>query len=742
MRIDQITIDDFRSYGHADINLTPLRLASIVGENGAGKSSIMDAAVFCLTGARTRGNLDDWIRDDQEETRVSTIFAPSANGHRYRVTRTRSRRNSGKSTAELSREENGVWVADCTGAKDVDARIRELLGADEELLLMTSFISQDEAKRFLELTPSRRLEVLGEILKLDEEYGPLEKHFKVEADKARAELEATRRDVTRLESEVETLDGREAELVCAKAELDRAKADLETAEREGREAHERAEAAKAAIPNVDEVRERLRELDAKRGSLIDRQSALGDERGRLIARTADKTALLDKQSTRSDVEAALSHLAAAEKADAETRQKRAVLDTELRSAKQTLLDISGQGKPKAAELERLKGQWASLNDRVSAIRSAEVPVCDRCGQEIADEALAQTLAQLESELDDTTRRRDELQYEVEDLRAQLAEQKLRCQSLDEEIASLPPLAYDPAEDRRLKNLVEELNEIPAKLATIAAAEERLVALASEIETVSGELADPALDKAMDEARAALAGAEEKTEAWRDANLADIQAAATVGSARHCLSEAEKAVARHEEAIGLLSASRDQLKDVQKHCRELEQAQADADLLRRAFSKWGIPALIIGNVLLALEREVNELMGLYESGMTVRFESTKETRDGSRDSLEIVIDRAGTSRSYSTFSGGEKYRIASCIRLGLALLMAHRAGARIGTLILDEPEGLDAEGRLHLVRILEHLSAQFERVLLISHHDDLKDAMPSQLVVSRGDDGLSHVEVCA
>jgi exonuclease SbcC len=65
---------------------------------------------------------------------------------------------------------------------------------------------------------------------------------------------------------------------------------------------------------------------------------------------------------------------------------------------------------------------------------------------------------------------------------------------------------------------------------------------------------------------------------------------------------------------------------------------------------------------------------------------------------------------------------------------------VETLIVDEPEGLDASGREHLARILESMSADFGLVLLLTHYEDLKDAMPQRIVVSRGDDGLSRAEV--
>jgi DNA repair protein SbcC/Rad50 len=148
------------------------------------------------------------------------------------------------------------------------------------------------------------------------------------------------------------------------------------------------------------------------------------------------------------------------------------------------------------------------------------------------------------------------------------------------------------------------------------------------------------------------------------------------------------------------------------------------------------------VLLALEREVNELLGLYDGGLALRFESEKETRDGARDSLEILVYDGQDWRPYDTFSGGERYRVASAMRLGLSKLLAHRAGSRVETLLVDEPEGLDAAGRAHLARILERMSQGVGLVLLLTHYEDLKDAMPQQIVVSRGEDGLSRVEVAA
>lgn len=740
MRAQVLELQNFMSYESAVLDLTGVSLASVVGRNGAGKSTLAHALLFALTGARSVRTLDRFVRRGTDECRVILSFG--VNGSRYRVTRSVSLRGkNATSTLELARDEGGEWVPEGSGVTDTERRLRDLLGRDEQTILLTNFIGQSDAGAFFDLKPAQRLDAVGRIIRIDETYGPLEQYFKARADKARTSLETGRRELERLESEVATLVGREAELVTARADLDRAKAALETAEQEAREAHSRAEEAKALVPDTDEARARLRELEQRREGLIDRQGALGDERGRLIARTADKTALLDKQSTRTDVEAALAHLAEAEKADAETRQKRAVLDTLYRKHDEALQRINGQGVPKKAELERLNKQAAGLTERITAIETAEAPLCDRCGQPIADAALARTLDQLVRERTDVDVQATKLAAEIEELRALAVTESGSKKAVQADISALPPLTYDLAEDRRLKNLLEELNGIPAKLATIAAAEERLLALAGELETVEKELADPALYEAITEARAVLAGAEEKRQAWEIAALGVGEAERHVFAARESVTEAEKAVARHEEAIAMLAKSREKATEIRGAVRADEQALADAELLKDHFSKWGVPALIVGNFLAQLEAHVNRILADYEAGFSVRFAGEKETKDGDRrTSLEILVDDGQTESPYEDMSGGEQYRVASSLRLGLAEVLSHRSGCQLETIVLDEPEGLDASGRVHLIKIVERLGATVPLVILMSHHDDLQDALPAQILVTREGRGPSHVEV--
>ncbi|MBN1837888.1 MAG: SMC family ATPase [Spirochaetales bacterium] len=740
MRLETLTLHNFKSYQDAELDLSNVALASVVGANGSGKSSLLEAVVFALTGARGLRNLDSFIRQGEEECRASLTFTMGA--ERFRITRTRSSRGSGKSTVELAREENDLWAAEGTGARDTDARIGEILAVDEDILLLTSIVAQGDAGSFFALRPAQRLEAFAAILKLDEQYGPLERCFKAQAEEAKAGLEENRREVVRLESDLATLNSREGDLADDQQRLDRAKKEQAAAEGDLGRAQESAEAAKEAVREAEEAKRRLEELERRHSGLAGRETDLLREKESLLRRVEGRPELERTLKSRPDIEAQLAALAEAERADAHARQRRAVLEADLRARTQAVQETAAQGKPKAAELERLKTSATDLNDRVCVIRGAVTPVCDRCGQPIADQALTRTLTQLEGELEQVSARRDALGEEVESLRAKLAAQKAEAEKTKDEIATLPPLTYDPAEEKRLAAGLEQLNEIPAKLAEIFVCEERLAAVAGELETVKRDLADPELVTGLREARDRSAEADETARTWIAAGLEVQKAQGCIDVLAREISELEKTIARHQEAIRILGPSRDQLAACQRRCRELEEAQADAELLRKAFSKWGIPALIVGSVLAALEREVNELLALYDGGLAVRFESERETANGTRDSLEILVYDGRDWRPYETFSGGEKYRVASAMRLGLALLLAHRSGARVETLIVDEPEGLDVEGRQHLARILEHLSDHFGLVLLLTHYEDLKEAMPSQILVSRDGDGLSRVEVMA
>ena len=89
------------------------------------------------------------------------------------------------------------------------------------------------------------------------------------------------------------------------------------------------------------------------------------------------------------------------------------------------------------------------------------------------------------------------------------------------------------------------------------------------------------------------------------------------------------------------------------------------------------------------------------------------------------------RAYELFSGGEAFRINFALRVALSKLLARRAGASLQTLVIDEGFGTqDAQGRERLIEAINSIQNDFEKVLVITHIEELKEAFPTHIEVFR------------
>jgi exonuclease SbcC len=190
-----------------------------------------------------------------------------------------------------------------------------------------------------------------------------------------------------------------------------------------------------------------------------------------------------------------------------------------------------------------------------------------------------------------------------------------------------------------------------------------------------------------------------------------------------------------------------LDDQRKHKAELEDDRkalskliGQYKTLERAFSKDGIPALLIEQALPEIEQQANDILDRLTAGnMTVRFETQRDyankKREDKRETLDIRISDSAGQRDYELFSGGEAFRVNFAIRLALSQVLARRAGAKLQTLVIDEGFGSqDAEGRQHMIEAINHVKPFFEKILVITHLEELKDAFPARIEVSKTDRG--------
>ena len=186
---------------------------------------------------------------------------------------------------------------------------------------------------------------------------------------------------------------------------------------------------------------------------------------------------------------------------------------------------------------------------------------------------------------------------------------------------------------------------------------------------------------------------------------------------------------------------EELKFESARLNALQDEQSIYQELAVAFGRQGVQAMLIETVVPRLEDETNVLLGrMTDNRMNVKLETQRERASGQgdpRETLDIIVSDELGPRSYEMFSGGESFRVNLAVRIALSKVLAQRMGAPLPTLFIDEGFGTqDAIGRERILDVISAIGNDFEKVLVITHLDDLKEAFPVSVEVQKGENG-SH-----
>ncbi|WP_242239154.1 SMC family ATPase [Bacillus cereus group sp. BfR-BA-01309] len=108
-------------------------------------------------------------------------------------------------------------------------------------------------------------------------------------------------------------------------------------------------------------------------------------------------------------------------------------------------------------------------------------------------------------------------------------------------------------------------------------------------------------------------------------------------------------------------------------------------------------------------------------------------------LDVYDAYTGQTRDVKTLSGGEKFNASLCLALGMAdVIQSYEGGISIETMFIDEGFGsLDEESLTKAVDALIDLQKSGRFIGVISHVQELKNAMPAVLEVTKQKDGCSQ-----
>lgn len=126
----------------------------------------------------------------------------------------------------------------------------------------------------------------------------------------------------------------------------------------------------------------------------------------------------------------------------------------------------------------------------------------------------------------------------------------------------------------------------------------------------------------------------------------------------------------------------------------------------------------------------------------RRESAENNRSQSGLELDVLDHYNGTSRSVKTLSGGESFKAALALSLGLSEeIQSSAGGIKLDTMFVDEGFGsLDNASLSQAIRALDDLSEGNRLVGIISHVAELKEKIDRQIIVKKDKSGGSFITV--
>ncbi len=162
MIFTRLKLNNFKSHQHTVIPFDR-GISVIVGENGAGKSTILEAISFALFKQHTAKKIDDLVRNNAGSMSVELEF--TSNNRDYKIVR--EKKSSLKSSLFKRTSSQGGYVHVCTGDREVAAEIRQILDIDSDLFLNAIYIRQGEIAELVDKTPSEKKQLIAKLLGID-----------------------------------------------------------------------------------------------------------------------------------------------------------------------------------------------------------------------------------------------------------------------------------------------------------------------------------------------------------------------------------------------------------------------------------------------------------------------------------------------------------------------------------------------------------------------------------------------
>ena len=664
--ITSVELGNFLSHKKSEINFDN-GVTVFIGENGSGKSSVIDGITFSLFGKTTRGNEEDLLRDGENQAYTKTNFA--INGQNF--TAIKKIQKKGPSEHKLLGH-SGEPVAIRSG--EVKDEIQRLIELDYDTLQIASIVPQGQLTDIINSSNTTKLRNL-----IDKVMGA--EHFSKTATKIDEGITAFRRhlneqynytdsDISRLEDEIK--DAKQT-----KVTSNRGLEKFETKQKD----------AELARDETLKKINRLKESESKKKLLSEKQNSIWQaarsEIARLGKEKGEKSTIVEKCGPCFEIIKEKPNID--ELLTKEESQKRE-LEKEISKITETLGEYKNK-KDIVKKIEFTDGecpichskdikldpnyQTDHINAELKTLENKQLKLDDQIAK------LEVSISKLEDERGDINAAEITLENFSINSEAQLAEYENDIQSCMNQTDKLEGFT----DSHNMAGLVECIPNIKESL--------------SEIETLQEEISGY-----RPEMYAKLVNLEkEQSNVLEEINQ-------KIGEYRSNLKISEEHIVKHEPILK-------EMKLAKTYIAKL------STIKDKIFSTNSVTFSGLRNFTI---QSISDNASQYLEKLRTSVRHIKLNPEGK--SIKIQCETITGSRPIKNLSGGEQVCVALAIRLGMADLMIK---SPLKVMILDEPTAsLDRTHCEKFVDIIQDLTQHMNQnqnfqLIIITHDEEIWDA---------------------
>lgn len=697
--IEYIELRNFLSYGDYTTRLEVANLGPVlilgevesseddVGSNGAGKSSLLTAFIWCLFG-RTITNpspgdrVTNWFTKKNCYVKIKT-----ADG--WEIIRTRNFDNH----SELILRKDGDDATQSTNT-NAQTKLKELFGLDYEIFTSSVFCGQF-GKSFLEMSPVKRKETIERLLGLDR-LNKFADEAKIQFKQVENRQEITRTKINVLQSDIERQDDRLSSNHRAKGQFEDDREEKLNGISDKLESI-RKEIAKIDFPNVDFLKKQWSIANTIVSKISEYQNTIKENKikSQYLSSKIEGISLDYEPYKVPD----LNELAKRHKIANESQSNISKLNDEM-------IKIRGQVHCLAQDISRYETiieEWETKSDTN----------CESCGQVIGPDHVEHTLSSIKKEYEKSCAEQiklSNLQVDVASAIDKLAENKKPTISIEE-----------------AQRLIE-LNE--RRLEEIAKAKQDKLNSETEIKNIEKEnrkleiIVANTLEKLSQVKPKVTLEEISQLEAYKNSleeRMTDLKERLSEVSSE--INPYAKIVIDLQKTIGKLKTEIDEFENEIKqldvlfnHYKYIYRSYSD----RRKIKSW-----LLSELIPFLNDRVQYYLDMLDINMSIKFSSTLSAETDKWD--------------YEFCSGGERKRIDLAIMFGLYDLYMSIYGTQCNIMVLDEVDSrLDKRGVESFTEIVHDICTNDERprpstIFVISHKQELQSLFPSQITIKKSGD---------